>query len=656
MLSLRVSPKPMTQCPSCDTENDTAAVRCAACGLDMQRLTAGAVVASRYEILERLGRGGMGIVFKARDRMFDETVALKVLRTDTLTPEAARRFHEEIRLARKVTHRNVCRMHEYGEEDGLRYISMAFVDGVDLKRVLQERGALPLEEAFAVSLDVAEALRAIHDEGIVHRDLKTPNIMRDRRGIVKLMDFGIAKATESGARDMTATGMIVGTPEYMSPEQVRGQKLSFGCDIYALGIVVFELFTGRVPFRGDTPIGTLMKHLQEPPPLEGPEAARLPTLLVPVLRKALAKDPAERYGSASEMAVALRAAQEAAEAERVTAPIRTAAVPLTKAIASTGPVSMETAPTAPAAVASASVPAPARWVLPSLLAAAVVAGGVVLARRPPHRPELSPPGAAIILPPTMAAGACVGDGRGWPARIRLDGFDAAAAARLASAWPFVAVVGAPCEAEGTVSAGPPLSVLDAGGTTLADAIRSTGEAAQMELGAHLRVLHMTRLLLGPRPTASGLEVRIARGTSAGPGDVSALRAGIDRMAYWVRSARPGRLLLLELSPAGQVAVLYPNMYESSALAPGVWTRVPEGRSIPVDPPQGQERAVAIAFDNASPLVGLDQLYPGLWQGPRGTAEPFRTFRGDDARRFVEEVSRRLTGEGWARAEGRFRIE
>ncbi len=207
-----------------------------------------------------------------------------------------------------------------------------------------------------------------------------------------------------------------------------------------------------------------------------------------------------------------------------------------------------------------------------------------------------------------------------------------------------------------MSAGPPLSVLDAGGTTLADAIRSTGEAAQMELGAHLRVLHMTRLLLGPRPTASGLEVRIARGTSAGPGDVSALRAGIDRMAYWVRSARPGRLLLLELSPAGQVAVLYPNMYETSALAPGVWTRVPEGRSIPVDPPQGQERAVAIAFDNASPLVGLDQLYPGLWQGPRGTAEPFRTFRGDDARRFVEEVSRRLTGEGWARAEGRFRIE
>jgi len=240
-----------------------------------------------------------------------EAVAIKVLRADLAwESEMRQRFLHEIRLARRVSHPNVCRIHEYGEDGGLRFIAMEFIEGVDFRHLLTRSGAPLPEEAFEISIQLAQGLHAIHEAGIIHRDLKTPNIMRDSRGHVRLMDFGIAKqAGESAGVGVTALGMIVGTPEYMSPEQARGEKIDFRSDIYALGIVIFEIFTGQVPFRAETPIATIFKHLQDAPPID---QAALPAALMPVLHKALAKSPGDRYATAAEMVRALQDARRQA--------------------------------------------------------------------------------------------------------------------------------------------------------------------------------------------------------------------------------------------------------------------------------------------------------------------------------------------------------
>jgi serine/threonine-protein kinase len=306
-------------CPSCKTDNGEGAEACFTCGRALGALTQGAIIAKRYEVLKPLGRGGMGMVYQAHDRMLEETVAIKVLRSEFVgTPEMAQRFRHEIKLARKVSHRNVCRIHEYGEDEGLRYISMEFLEGTDLKQIVRERGRFAAEEAFEVAIQVADGLQAIHDVGIIHRDLKTPNIMRDGRGVIKLMDFGIAKEQGGKSGPMTSTGQIMGTPEYMSPEQCRGERIDFRSDLYALGVVAFEIFTGHVPFHGDTPVATIFKHIQDPVPLGGGDFAELiPPPMIPVLRKALAKDRNDRYESAQEIADALRQARlEAAARDR----------------------------------------------------------------------------------------------------------------------------------------------------------------------------------------------------------------------------------------------------------------------------------------------------------------------------------------------------
>jgi serine/threonine-protein kinase len=297
-------------CPSCRAENDDQARLCVACRTPLRVIAAGSMVAGRYEIEKTLGRGGMGTVYRARDRVLDETVALKILRADLAgTPGMAARFRSEIKLARRVAHPNVCRIYEYGEEDGLQFISMELVEGANLKERLAREGPPPPERAFALAAQVADGLEAVHGAGIVHRDLKSANIMVDGKGAVRVMDFGIARAAAPDAPGET-TGYVLGSPEYMSPEQARGRPADFRSDVYSLGVVVYELFSGRVPFRADTPVATLLMHLESEPPLSGPGAPALPSTLVPVLARALAKDAGARYATAGDMAAALRAARD----------------------------------------------------------------------------------------------------------------------------------------------------------------------------------------------------------------------------------------------------------------------------------------------------------------------------------------------------------
>jgi serine/threonine-protein kinase len=388
---------------------------CFNCGRGLSGLTRGSLVAGRYEILEQLGRGGMGLVYKAHDRQLDEMVVLKLLRSDLARAEGmAKRFRSEIKLARRVRHPNVCAIHEFGQDGEFCFITMELVEGVDLKREIRSRGALGGTDAFQVAVQLAAGLQAIHDGGIVHRDLKTANIMRDRNGRVRLMDFGIAKQVHSDSTGVTLTGQVIGTPEYMSPEQALGTRVDFRSDVYALGVVLFEIFTGRVPFQGETPIATLRKQVNDPPPLAGPEVAGLPPALLPVLARALAKDPEERYASAAELGEALEQAraqpQPAAPTVILPAPRRGATavahapVPLPETAVTPVPGRVATAVrTAVPVTARAAAPprrATAAWWIGGLGGAALVAGGIAALVLAPGDPAAAPtPTTTTPIPP-----------------------------------------------------------------------------------------------------------------------------------------------------------------------------------------------------------------------------------------------------------------
>jgi serine/threonine-protein kinase len=389
-------------CPGCTTENDPASEACFTCGKALHALTQGTVLAGRYEVLSPLGQGGMGRVYKAKDRVLDEHVALKVLRPEfAREADMARRFLSEIKLARKVSHPNVCRIHEYGEDGGLRYISMEWIDGVSLKEHLRQQ-RLTVADAFELSLGVAGGLQAVHERGIIHRDFKTSNIMVDQRGRVRLLDFGIARVAGSDTGTFTAAGHVIGTPEYMSPEQALGARLDFRSDIYALGCVVFEIFSGQAVFQGETPLVTLFKHINEEPPLDGAWAP-IPAPLVPPLRTALAKDPAARFETVALFAAALEDARS-----RCLLDAPAAAVPSERPAPSPAP---ETAtilgrPAGPTTAPFASAPAApsthrrALGAAVALLAVAVAAA--VMWARESTAPRADPAGAA--LPAGVAPG------------------------------------------------------------------------------------------------------------------------------------------------------------------------------------------------------------------------------------------------------------
>ena len=269
-------------------------------------LLPGSLLGKRYEILNLLGEGGMGAVYKARDRELDRVVALKVIRPElAIHPEVLSRFKQELILARKVTHRNVIRIFDLGEESGVKFITMDYVEGQDLKSLVTAGRKLQVEATVRITKQVCLALEAAHTEGVVHRDLKPQNIMVDQQGKVYVMDFGIARSIEPGG--MTQTGMVVGTPEYMSPEQVRGEHVDSRSDIFALGLILYELLIGEPPFKAETAQASMFKRTREPAPLATEADASVPPFLSEVVRKCLEIDPKHRYQSTCEIADDLEA-------------------------------------------------------------------------------------------------------------------------------------------------------------------------------------------------------------------------------------------------------------------------------------------------------------------------------------------------------------
>src|SRR6202047_1926472 len=260
----------------------------------------GTLLAERYEILELLGRGGMGAVYKARDTELGRLVALKLIRPDLASnPEILLRFKQELILAREVTHRNVIRIFDLGQTKGFKFITMEFVEGRDLRAVLRERGKLPPDETVRIIAQVCRALESAHAAGVVHRDLKPQNIMLDVRDRVYVMDFGIAHSLETPG--MTQTGVLMGTPEYMSPEQAKGIKVDARSDLFALGIIFYEMLTGISPFKADTAMAMMFKRTQErATPLVEVDPT-IPKAISDVVMKCLEIDRDHRYSTAREI-------------------------------------------------------------------------------------------------------------------------------------------------------------------------------------------------------------------------------------------------------------------------------------------------------------------------------------------------------------------
>lgn len=292
----------------------------------------GRTIAGRYNVIRRLGEGGMGVVYSAMDTRLEKQVAIKVLKEDFAhRTDVVARFTQEAKSAARIKHENVLDVTDYGgTEDGSFYIAMELLVGTDLADVLQKEGSVELHRALNVAIQVTRALGAAHTKGIVHRDLKPENVFLvtadDGREVVKIVDFGIAQMkdmTGQGGKKLTQTGMIFGTPEYMSPEQAKGAPIDHRVDIYAVGVILYEMAAGRTPFVGDSFMGILTQHLYEPAPAIvslNPNAHITPEY-ESVIAKALAKNPDERYQSMQELCDDLIKIREGSRPTAVTAVI-----------------------------------------------------------------------------------------------------------------------------------------------------------------------------------------------------------------------------------------------------------------------------------------------------------------------------------------------
>jgi serine/threonine protein kinase len=279
----------------------------------------GSLLDGRYEIKKILGVGGMGVVYRAHDRELDEPVAIKTLKPDQLEGDGTslERFKQEIRLARRITHRNVVRTHDLGEVNGMYYITMEFVEGTSLKDLIRKGGHLPAGVALTVGKQLCRALEVAHEQGVIHRDIKPQNMVVDSGGFLKVMDFGIARLAEAKqqeAKGLTAAGVAIGTPEYMPPEQLMGEELDTRADLYSAGAVLYECVTGQSVFSAPTLPALMLKHLEEQPRDPREVVPDIPAQLAAVILKALAKTRDARWQSAVEMHEALDAVRVEAAA------------------------------------------------------------------------------------------------------------------------------------------------------------------------------------------------------------------------------------------------------------------------------------------------------------------------------------------------------
>ena len=263
-------------------------------------LQIGDALGGRYEILQLLGEGGMGAVYKALDRELDRPVALKLIRPELASNASMlARFKQELLLSRQVTHKNVIRIYDLGDADGVKFITMEFVAGRDLRALIQEKKKLSPEEAVDIMQQVCQALEAAHNVGVIHRDLKPQNIMREDTGRILVMDFGLARTMEGDG--MTQTGALVGTMEYMSPEQALGKELDQRSDIFTAGLILYEMLTGKMPFKADTALASLIRRTQERAIPVSDHDGTIPGALSGIVSKCLERDPALRYQSAAEV-------------------------------------------------------------------------------------------------------------------------------------------------------------------------------------------------------------------------------------------------------------------------------------------------------------------------------------------------------------------
>jgi serine/threonine protein kinase/tetratricopeptide (TPR) repeat protein len=285
--------------------------------MDATVIAPGSDFGTRYRIEALLGQGGMGRVYKAYDKDLDRTVAIKVVREGAIgQADALKRFKQELVLASKISHKNILRIHDMGDVSGLRFISMAYVEGQDLQHIIRDNPKMPLERVLKFAQQIADALAAAHAEGVVHRDLKPQNLLVDKADQIFVCDFGLAKSFEEGAIGMTRTGAFLGTPRYMSPEQVEGKPADGRADLYSFGLILYEMVTGDVPFTGESTLKVMYQRIQEKPKSPKTLNPDLPNWLVRLIMRCLERDPDARYQNAYEILADLQGSNSMAGVSR----------------------------------------------------------------------------------------------------------------------------------------------------------------------------------------------------------------------------------------------------------------------------------------------------------------------------------------------------